>query len=170
MSELAVVSARKTRLQQRAMDGNAGAQAAIKLAEEPTRFLSMVQIGITLIGILAGAFGGATLTDKVSELLANVPVIGQYSGAIGVALVVVTITYLSLIIGELVPKRLALHSPETIASLVARPMRMLSVVATPVVVLLTLSTDAAFRLLRIKPSTDPPITDEEIASLLEQGA
>ncbi len=170
MSELAVVSARRARMQQRAAEGDVGAKVAIELAEEPTRFLSTVQIGITLVGILAGAFGGATLAGKVSDLLADMPVIGRYSGVIGIALVVMTITYLSLVVGELVPKRLALHSPEAIASRVARPMRVLSVVATPVVALLTISTEAAFRILRIKPSTDPPVTDEEIASLLEQGA
>ena len=170
MSELAMMSARKVRLQQRVGEGDNGAAVAIALAEEPTRFLSTVQIGITLVGILAGAFGGATLAGKVGELLEDVPVIGQYSEAIGIGLVVMTITYLSLVVGELVPKRLALRAPEVIASRVARPMRLLSTVATPVVVLLTISTEAAFRLLRIKPSTEPPVTDEEIASLLEQGA
>src|SRR5215207_6409760 len=113
----------KTRLRQRAVEGDAGAAAAIELAEAPTRFLSTVQIGITLVGILAGAFGGATVAEAVARAIAAIPPLAPYAEAIGLALVVATITFLSLIFGELVPKRIALNAPERIAALVARPMR-----------------------------------------------
>ncbi|HEV2067889.1 MAG TPA: CNNM domain-containing protein, partial [Thermomicrobiales bacterium] len=126
MSELAVVSARTSRLQQRAANHVRGAQSALDLAEHPNRFLSTVQIGITLIGIVTGAIGGATLSGPLSTLLGKVPVLDPYSDQISVFVVVVLITYLSLIIGELVPKRLALQQPETIACLVAPPMKVLS--------------------------------------------
>src|SRR5829696_4552071 len=115
MSEMAVVSARKARLQKRATDGDKGAQAALELANNPGSFLSTVQIGITLIGILAGAFGGATIAEKLSPLLKGVPVIEPYADNLSFGLVVLVITYLSLVIGELIPKRLALHSPDKIA-------------------------------------------------------
>ena len=139
LSELALVSARKVRLKTMADAGRRGAQAALALAEEPGRFLSTVQIGITLVGILAGAFGGATVATVVSDQLSSVPVIGAYSDALGIVLVVLVITYLSLVVGELVPKRLALRNPEGIATVVARPMRTISTVARPAVGLLTIS-------------------------------
>lgn len=170
MSELAIVSARRVRLRQRAEDGSAGARAAIELAENPNRFLSTVQIGITLVGILAGAFGGATLSGVVSDALRDAPLIGDYADALGVALVVLAITYLSLVIGELVPKRLALHNPEGIAVLVARPMGVLATITKPFVWLLSISTELVLRLLRLRPSGEPDVTEDEIRSLLEQGA
>ncbi len=170
MSELAVVSARRARLEQRASQGSTGARVAIDLAEEPTRFLSTVQIGITLVGILAGAFGGATVATAVSDWLSNVPVLDAYSDALGILLVVLVITYLSLVIGELVPKRLALRNAEGIASVVARPMRTISTVAGPVVALLTISVEAVLRLFGIRPSDEPPVTEAEIAYLMNEGA
>src|ERR671939_1365488 len=115
MSEIAIVSARKTRLQQRADAGDAGAAAALDLAREPTRFLSTVQIGITLVGILAGAFGGATVAAAIRQAIEPIPPLAPYAEAIGLAAVVATITYLSLIVGELVPKRLTINAPERIA-------------------------------------------------------
>lgn len=169
MSELAVVSARRARMEQRANNGSAGARVAIELAEEPTRFLSTVQIGITLVGILAGAFGGATVATAVSSWLSNVPVLDAYSDALGIFLVVLAITYLSLVIGELVPKRLALRNPEGIATVVARPMRAISTAARPVVVVLTVSVEAVLRLFGIRPSDEPPITEEEIEYLIGEG-
>lgn len=170
MSELAVVSARRARMEQRANQGSAGARVAIELAEKPTRFLSSVQIGITLVGILAGAFGGATVATAVSDWLSDVPVLDAYSDALGIFLVVLAITYLSLVIGELVPKRLALRNPEGIATLVARPMRAISTAAGPVVALLTISVEAVLRLFGIRPTGEPPITEAEIEYLMNEGA
>jgi putative hemolysin len=170
MSEIAVVSARKARLQQLAREGKAGARAALALAAEPTRFLSTVQIGITLVGILAGAFGGATLAEQLADRLSAIPGLARYSEAIGVAIIVVAISYLSLVVGELVPKRLALTNPEKVASAVARPMRTLATLAAPVVQLLSLSTNAILRVLVPRPPAEQPVTEEEIKILIEQGA
>jgi magnesium and cobalt exporter, CNNM family len=169
MSEMAVVSARKARLEERANRGDARARAALDLANAPEEFLSSVQIGITLVGILAGAFGGATIADALAAELDRVPALAAYSHAIAVGVVVVCITFLSLVIGELVPKRLALSNPERIAAAVAVPMRWLSQVTSPVVHLLTSSTDLSLRLLGVRPSTEPPVTEEEIQVLFEQG-
>jgi putative hemolysin len=169
MSEIAVVSARKVRLQERANKGDAGARLALKLANAPEDFLSSVQIGITLVGILMGALGGGTLAAAVAANLERVPLLGPYSQAFGVGIVVLSLTFLSLVIGELVPKRLALNSPERIASAMARPMRWMSVLASPAVRLLTVSTNVLLGILRVKPSTEPPVTEEEIQVLIEQG-
>lgn len=170
MSEIAVVTARKIRLQQLADSGNKQAQAALKLAQNPNQFLATVQVGITLIGIMAGAFGGATIAETIAAYLNTIPLLASYSELIGVGVVVIVITYLSLIIGELVPKRLALNNPERIASMMALPMRFLSKIALPVVRLLDISTNVIIRLLGVKPSTEPSITLEEIKVLIEQGA
>jgi putative hemolysin len=169
MSEIAVVSARKARLEQLANEGDPRARAALELANAPSRFLSTVQVGITLIGILAGAFGGVTIARKLAEGLGTLPGLAPYSQVLGIAIVVVALTYLSLIVGELVPKRLALNDPERVASLVAGPMRTLSVMASPIVRLLSASTDAALRVLRARPSAGPPVTEEEIEVLIAQG-
>jgi putative hemolysin len=136
----------------------------------PNRFLSTVQVGITAVGILAGTFGGAALSEPMSDLLSSVPVLDQYSDPLGVALVVIGITYLSLIIGELVPKRLALQNPERVASLIARPMRTLSSVTGPIVWFLSASTELVFGVLGIRKSDQPEVTEEEIRLLLAQGA
>lgn len=171
MAEAAVISSRKTRLQQRAEEGDAGARAALTIAEEPTRFLSTVQIGITLIGILSGAFGGSAVAESVVEpLLVQVPVLEPYSEGLSVAIVVLIITYLSLVIGELVPKQLALNNAEGIASLVARPMNVLTKITSPVVAVLTASTNLVLRLLQVRESTEPPVTQEEVEIMFEQGA
>ncbi len=170
MSELAVVSARTSRLQQRVADGKKGAQAAIDLAANPTKFLSTVQIGITLIGIITGAFGGATLSGPLSDALSRIPFLDPWSDPIGVAIVVAFITYLSLIIGELVPKRLALQNPEGMASLVAPAMTMLSRAAAPLVTFLSFSGDTVLRLIGSKASDEPDISEEEIQLLIKQGA
>jgi putative hemolysin len=170
LSELAVASSRKARLQSRAEEGDGGAAAALALANDPGRFLSSVQIGITLIGVLTGAFGGASLGAALGDALATVPVVGPYGRPLGVGIVVALITYLSLIIGELVPKQLALSNPEGLAAIVARPMRALARLTSPLVSLLSASTALVLRLLGIKPSTDPGVTEEEITILIEQGA
>ena len=169
MSEMAIISARKVRLQHQANQGDTKARAALELAEAPNRFLSTVQVGISLIGILTGAFGGATLADKLASYLRLIPGLAAYSQPIAFAIVVLTITYLSLIIGELVPKRLALNNPERIAANVAIPMRMVEAIASPVVHLLSASTDLVLRVLGIGPSTEPQVTEEEIKVLIEQG-
>lgn len=169
MSEIAIISARKARLQQRANEGDEKARAALALATDPGDFLSTVQIGITLVGILTGVFGGATIATTVSGWLNAIPPLSPYSRAISVALVVVVITYLTLVLGELVPKRLALNRPEGIAAAVAGPMRLFSTLTSPLVRLLSFSTNLVLRSFGIKPTTDPPITEEEIQLLLEQG-
>jgi putative hemolysin len=169
MSEMAIVSARKVRLQQMADQGDAKARAALELADAPNRFLSTVQIGITLIGIIAGAFGGSTLGATVAKALNRIPLLAPYSQALSFGIVVLIITYLSLIIGELVPKRLALNSPERIAMAVAIPMRMVAAIASPAVYLLSASTETVLRLLGIRDSNEPQVTEEEIKILIEQG-
>ncbi|HEY9660576.1 MAG TPA: hemolysin family protein, partial [Allocoleopsis sp.] len=171
MSEMAIVSVRRARLQELAEQGNVQAKTALELANSPNRFLSTVQIGITLIGILAGAFGGATLSRSIATYINLVPALRPYSEALSFGVVVLIITYLSLIIGELAPKRLALNSPEQIAIAVAIPMQFLSRLTAPVVYLLSISTEFVLRLLRVNMSTDEPlVTEEEIKLLVRQGA
>jgi putative hemolysin len=169
LAEMAIVSARKVRLQQRAEDGSKGAETALVLARQPTRFLSTVQTGITLIGILSGAFGGATIAEWLAAYFARYPALQPYSEPLGVGIVVTMVTYFSLVIGELVPKRLALNNAESIASSVAPLMNFISKVATPLVSLLSFSTEILVRVLRIKPTSEPAITEEEVKILIEQG-
>jgi len=169
MSETALVSARKLRLQQLADEGHESAGVALELANDPNRFLSTVQFGISLIGTLAGVFGGATIAEKLAVTLNSATWLQPHSESLALGLVVVGITYLSLIIGELVPKRLALYHPERIAAGMARFMRGLSVFASPFVRILSLSTEGVLRLFRIKPSEDPPVTEEEVKAMIDQG-
>ncbi|MDQ3701637.1 MAG: hemolysin family protein [Chloroflexota bacterium] len=169
MSEMAVASSRKARLQERAARGDAGSRTALGLAESPNRFLSTVQIGITLVGILTGAFGGATIAAQLDAGLETVPGLGPYSEVIALSVVVVVITYVTLILGELVPKRLALSNPEGIASAISRPMSVLSRIAAPVVALLSVSTDAVLRLFGVRTSTESQVTEEEIKVMIDQG-
>ncbi len=169
MSEAAIISARKARLERLSDEGHAGAKAALELARNPTRFLSTTQIGITLVGILAGAFGGATVAEKLAETLHEVKPLAPYSSGLALVLVVLTITFLSLILGELAPKRLALNNPERIASLVAGPMNVLSKIATPAVTSIGFATDITLRILGVKPSVEPPVTEDEIRILIEHG-
>lgn len=169
MSEIALVSARKVRLRKQAEAGDRGAKAALELAGSPGRLLSTVQIGISLIGILAGAFGGATLAEELAPRIATLPGLAPYSEAVAFAIVVLGITYVSLILGELVPKQLALNAPERIASLLARPLRLLSKASSPAVTFLDGSTRLILKLLHAHPSEEPPITEEELRHLLKQG-
>lgn len=169
MSETAVVSARRARLRRAAEEGDEQAQVALGLAADPTQFLATIQIGITLIGIVAGAFGEATLARAIASALSSVPALVPYADAIAITIVVLGVTYISLVIGELVPKRLALNDPEGVAALVAKPMQSLSVIARPLVWLLSVSTDAVVRLLGIKPSAEPDVTAEEIETMVEHG-
>lgn len=169
MSELAVMSARKVRLQKWANEGQSAAQTAVDLIDAPNRFLSTVQIGITLVGVLSGALGGATIAGALRDSFEEIEPLAPYSDALGLGIVVVAITYGSLVIGELVPKRIALQNPEKIAARVARPMRWLARLTTPVVRLLSLSTNLVVRALGIPPTEDQPVTEEEIRLLIRQG-
>jgi putative hemolysin len=169
MSEMAIVSVRKARLKQRADQGDKSALAALGLAEAPGPFLSTVQVGITLVGILAGAFGGSRIAERLAPSLSGLPYVGAYAETIAFVLVVIVITYFSLVIGELIPKRLALHSAESIALRVASPMSKLSKFASPIVSLLDRSTNGLLRLFGLRESAEPPVTEDEIKILIEQG-
>lgn len=169
MSELAIVSSRKVRLQQMAERGDAKARVALALSNSPNQFLAIVQVGITLLAILSGAFGEGVFAKRVEPLLGLIPWLQPYHEAIASVIAVLIITYLTLIIGELVPKRLALNNPEPIAANVALPMQMLATIAYPIVRLLSTSTDIVVRMLGIRPSTEPEVTEEEIRVLIEQG-
>ena len=169
MSELAVVSARKVRLEQAALRGDSQARAALKLAKRPDNFFSTVQVGITLISIFSGAFGGSALAGPVAELLRQIPTLSAHADSLAFTLVVAIITYLSLILGELVPKQLALTMPEAIAKSIAGPMAMLSKLAAPVVALLSFSTNLVVRLLNIQPDRGPSVTEAEIRAFIQQG-
>ena len=171
MAELAIVSSRRERLQMLVDGGNKGAVIALKMSQEPTALLSTVQVGITLIGILAGAFGGAALSDELTQLIEPLPIIGPYSRTIALAIVVGLITFFSVVLGELVPKRLALRNPERIAAMVARPMSILAKIARPVVRVLTLATAFFLRVLGVHDTlSETTVTEEEIKVLIEQGA
>ncbi|MFN3230314.1 MAG: hemolysin family protein, partial [Asticcacaulis sp.] len=170
MSELAVVSSKQARLKTRADQGDKGAAAALKLSEDPTRFLSAVQVGITLIGILAGAYGQATIAAELDAIIETLPGMAPYSEVTATAIVVMILTYLSLILGELVPKRLALIMPETLASVMARPLNLMALIMSPFVSLLTASTAGVLHLLGIKDNKGDSITHEEVETMLAEGA
>ncbi|WP_062229400.1 hemolysin family protein [Aureimonas frigidaquae] len=169
MSELAVVSARRGRLQQMAQEGSHGAARALKLADDPTSFLSTVQVGITLVGIFAGAFGASAFAGPLADMLAPIPGIGAYSQGIAFTTVVVVITYLSLILGELVPKRYALAHAERIASLVAPFMLMLARIGAPIVWFLRVSTETVSRLFGLAGQSDQTVTEEEVKAMIAEG-
>ena len=168
MSEIAVVSARRARLIQLAEDGSKGARHALTLASEPTRFLSSVQVGITSIGILNGAIGEGVIAARLRPALEQVPLLAPYADTLSLAIMVAVLTYVSLIIGELVPKRIALIHPETIASVIARPMEVVAGVTRPIVFLLSVSTDSILRLFRVRQAKQPGVTADEIRVMLEQ--
>lgn len=170
MSELAVVSSRKGRLKKLADDGSRGARVAMTLVDDPGRFLPTVQVGITLIGVLAGAFSGATLARTIASWLVDVPWLGQFADGLAIASVVVGITYLSLIFGELVPKRIALTDAERVAALVSQPLALLSRLGAPAVWLLRFSSDVVLRILGLPTARQVTITDEEVRTLVSEGA
>ncbi|MBK8988424.1 MAG: HlyC/CorC family transporter [Chloroflexi bacterium] len=170
MSEIAIVSARPIRLQQMAQRGSRGAVVALELVNSPNRFLSTVQVGITLVGIFAGAFGGANIAGELAVPLRELRWVGRYADALSLVIVVGTITFLSVVIGELVPKRIALGNAEQIAALVSRPMRALSIIATPVVRLFSIATDMTLKLLGVQSPKDEEVNEEEIRMMLQQGA
>jgi len=169
-SEMAVISARKVRLEQLLNQGNRNARVALNLANAPNNFLSTVQIGITLIGILNGAVAGSTIAKRLALVLEKIPFLQTYSEGISVGIVVSIITFLSLVVGELVPKRIALNNPEQMACSVAKPMRQLSRLTAPLVHLLGASTDLFLKILDIRTSEEPAVTEEEIKVLIRQGA
>jgi putative hemolysin len=171
MAEMALVSARMTRLQNAGERGHEGARIALDLKRDPSRFLSTVQIGITVIAILAGSFGGTTLGESLAAYLETMPgLIGRYAHAISIGSVVIAISYFSLIIGELVPKRIALSRPELIAAKMARLMRGFSAVMAPAAWLLSTSTDLVLRLLPLPHGEQAAVTEDEINLMLREGA
>jgi putative hemolysin len=169
MAETALISSRRARLQQRANTGEESAKQALRTFDNPNRFLATTQIVITLIGVLAGAFGGATLAEGLADVLKQIEPLAPSAEALSLFLVVLFITYLSLVIGELVPKQLALNTPEAILLAVAAPIIWLSRVVSPLVSLLNISTKFVTTMLGIKPSAEPSVTEEEIKVMLDQG-
>lgn len=169
MSEIALVSSRKSRLEADAKRGNQSAKTALKLAKEPDKFLSTVQIGITLIGILTGLYSGEALAQRFADIIAQVEVLQPYALPIAKTTIVIIVTYLTLIIGELVPKRLGMNKAEKISMLMARPMNMLSQLAAPFVWLLSKSTLVVVRLLGLDENKDSKVTEEEIRAIIQEG-
>jgi putative hemolysin len=169
MPEIALISARKNRLENAAKKGHSNAQIALDLANSPNKFLSTVQIGITLIGILTGLYSGDKLTDDVQLFIGSFETLLPYSKSISVGIVVVILTFFSLVFGELLPKRIGLNHPEAIAKAVAVPMKMVSVITAPFIWLLTTTTEFFLKVLMIKPSTDGKVTEEEIKAIIKEG-
>lgn len=169
MAEIAVVSSRKSRLRQRAEQGDTRARRALALAESPNTFLATVQIGITLVGVLAAAFGGASLADRLTGPLATLPWLAPYAEEVAFGAVVLVITYFTLVIGELVPKRIGLGNPEGMARLVAAPMHGLSVICAPLVSVLGRSTDALLAVFGIKSGPEAGVTEEDVRLLVREG-
>jgi putative hemolysin len=169
MSELAVVSSRRGRLQQYALEHRRGAASALVLVDDSASFLAAVQIGITLIAILAGAYGEAALADPLAKVLEPLPYVGPQASAVSTAIVIVSLTYISLIIGELVPKRLALRNPEPVACFVAPLMLFLSRAAYPAIWLLPRTPDLVLRLFSPPAIDDPRVTEEEVKTLIAEG-
>ena len=169
MSEIALISARKNRLENAAKKGNASAKAALELANSPNKFLSTVQIGITLIGILTGIFSGDKITTDVQAFVYTFDSLKPYANSIAVGIVVVVLTFFSLVLGELLPKRIGLNHPEAIAKAVALPMKIVSVITAPFIWLLTIATEFLLKILMIKPSSDGKVTEEEIKAIIKEG-
>lgn len=170
MSEMSLVSARKFRLENEKNRGSSGAKKALELSENPTKFLSTVQIGITLIGILLGVYSGENLTDDVRNIIGQIAFIEPYSQQVSTGIVVVLITYLSIVLGELLPKRIGMAFPERIISALAKPMHFLSLVTAPFVWLLTSTNNLILKLLGIKGNKDATVSEEEIKNLIKESA
>lgn len=169
LSEMSVASSRKARLQQRVNEGNRGANTALRLLENPNLFLATVQIGITFISVLVGAVAGTTLSKPLSAYFIGIPALASYAESLALGIVVVAITFVSIVLGELVPKRIAQHNPEQIASVLAGPITVVSTILSPFVWLLGRITDFFLKILGIKPGTEPSVTEEEIQLLIDQG-
>jgi len=169
MAEIAIISSRKARLRQKIEAGHKGAEIALKLADEPGHFLSTVQIGITLIGVLNGALGETAIASNLSEIFSHFPVVAPHSNTLSLVIMVTGLTYFTVVVGELVPKRIALHNPEAIAVVVAGPMRFLARLTHPFVRLLSVSSELVLSLVGSKRSNEPLISEEEIRVLMKQG-
>ena len=169
MSEIALISARKNRLETEAKKGNKNAKVALDLANSPNEFLSTVQIGITLIGILTGIYSGDKITTDVQNFVAGFEALKPYANSIAVGIVVVVLTFFSLVLGELLPKRIGLNYPEGIAKAVAVPMKLVSTITMPFIWLLTTSTEFLLKILKIKPTADGKVTEEEIKAIIKEG-
>lgn len=169
MSEIALISARKSRLESAAKKGNKKARVALELANSPNKFLSTVQIGITLIGILTGIYSGEKITMDVETFVGTVAILKPYDHSIAVGIVVLILTFFSLVLGELLPKRIGLNHPEAIAKAVAFPMKIISVITAPFIWTLTVSTEFLLDILKIKPTADGKVTEEEIKAIIKEG-
>lgn len=169
MSEIALISARKNRLETAAKKGNKSAQTALDLANSPNKFLSTVQIGITLIGILTGIYSGSSITLDVETFVTGFETLKPYAHTIAVGMVVLILTFFSMVLGELLPKRIGLNHPESIAKAVALPMKMISIITAPFIWMLTISTDFLLDILKIKPTADGKVTEEEIKAIIKEG-
>jgi len=169
MSEIALISARKNRLETAAKKGNKSARTALDLANSPNKFLSTVQIGITLIGILTGIFSGDKITMDVQHFVERFQALKIYADSIAVGIVVLVLTFFSLVLGELLPKRIGLNYPEAIAKATAVPMKVISIVTAPFIWLLTVSTEFLLKILNIKPTADGKVTEEEIKAIIKEG-
>ena len=169
MSEIALISARKNRLESAAKKGNKNAQIALDLANSPNKFLSTVQIGITLIGILTGIYSGDKITKDVELFISSVEILKPFSHPLSVGIVVLILTFFSLVLGELLPKRIGLNHPEAIAKAVAFPMKIISIITAPFIWTLTVSTDFLLDVLKIKPTADGKVTEEEIKAIIKEG-
>ncbi|MCD6017400.1 MAG: corC 2 [Bacteroidetes bacterium] len=170
MCEIALVSSRRSRLEQRSKEGSKGAHIALKLLKEPEKFLSTVQIGITLVGIIAGAYGGEAFTKDLQPYFERITWLKDYAEEVAFISIIVVITYFSLIIGELVPKSIALNNPERITIALAPFMRMLAIVTYPFVVFLSVSTKAFLKIFMIKENKEPPVTEDELKYMIETGS
>lgn len=169
MSEIALISSRKSRLESEAKKGSASAKTALDLANSPNKFLSTVQIGITLIGILTGIYSGDAITADLQVVLEGFPILAPYAKTLAVIIIVILVTFFTLVLGELVPKRIGLTYPESIAKLIALPMRFISVVTAPFIWLLTHSTEFLLKIFKIKPTGDGRVTEEEIKAIIKEG-
>ncbi|MEY4012316.1 MAG: hypothetical protein RIT22_1440 [Bacteroidota bacterium] len=169
MSEIALISSRKSRLETAAKKGNKSAKTALDLANSPNKFLSAVQIGITLIGILTGIYSGDKITEDVEYFVSGFEAIAPYAHSVAVGIVVVILTFFSLVLGELLPKRIGLNHPEAIAKAMAMPMKIISIITAPFIWLLTTSTEFLLKILQIKPTADGKVTEEEIKAIIKEG-
>src|SRR5688572_31775591 len=169
MSEIALVSARRNRLNYAAQRGSRGAKIAIQLQSSPSKLLSTVQIGITVIGLLTGIYSGEKITQDMEKNIMAIPALAPYAETLSVIVVLIIITFFSLVLGELVPKRLGLTFPEGIAKMMALPMKIIAIIMAPFIWLLTMTTELFIKLFRIKPGTESKVTEEEIKAIIKEG-
>lgn len=169
MAEIALVSSRRTKLSLMAKQGDSAAQKTLDIQQNPSRFLSMVQVGITLVGVLAGAFGGATIAEQIAKMVEHIPYIGSYGQVIGIAIVVTLVTFLSVVVGELVPKQIALGRPEQFAKILSVPLDRLSIAVNPVIRILSYSSEKILGLMGVKKNMGEEVSEDEVRGMIEQG-